>query len=1011
MDPTEKQNLNTNQAETVTFLEDGDVNSFNLVEVPVAPDFKKDAEDFLPHSVRGFLQRPLEMQNFDWTLASGWGTQLGQSVDLPADWLKVKMIREKLSGFLYLRCNFKVRVQVNAQPFHAGRLLIVYIPAKTQQSVNPTNEQHFGGLTGYRCVNLDLSDATSAEIKIPFGANISHLDLVKAIGLLGTVKIFVYSQLTGSSDVQGTVWLSAEDVEVQMATGLEPAVRAQVHMASEDPFRNFPGPKENETDKEFRQRVVEFSGIKEKIDTEAIQEKEKKRPGIIERVSGSIGNIGSALGWVPVVGTFAAGIGFAAKAVSGIAGLFGWSKPNDIRTTTPFQPVFQRNFANYDGDSKSKVLALDSENKVCFPSDVFQTDEDEMGIYSIIRNPVFTDRFNMKTEQVPNQVIWKWPVSPASCGKGKMIIGDFERSIKLNTYLSYLSEMFGAWRGAINYHFKIVKTRFHTGRIRVSFIPSMYEDTPLENLDVNKIYSKVYDIREITSFDFTVPFVFHQPWNSLVLMDELELKLSETFPTGLVIVEVLNSLRAPSTVANSIEFLVETSGGTDFQFAYPAVDDNYVVVPSTDVISLKHSSHTSDPESTPRLEKLKSRPYSTDKSFKSSLGIFKSGSVSTGEKTTDEYIPPKLPVQPEVVSSTGPPTRKIEIQDKPKPVEKPGYIVTDKHRALHFVAHPVVPDLNDLEPTAKYEVNAWTRMWADYVDQHPSQDNMDVFRKFVKAYPLEDRPEDTPPWEWPVRYIDGRFPRALNYLKILSGREAVGVLHMFDEVAPGPKVNIPDTNYMGMGEIVTSLRQILKRYTFMGLIPGTLETQAHVYYPYITAAAQSAIPGNRDKATNFNSMFDRVSFLYRWMAGSLRVAMVSVDSKGFTNSLSPGWMVKQLPAAGRYVDSVDLPPRSALQSSGPVVMSFPDTEKVVEVSVPFYQKNPAILTGVGSPHPSDVDGIFEYVPDRVPHNYGTVLVTNGKPTIEIFQSIGEDFSFGYLIGPPITVSTLNENKE
>lgn len=1008
MDPTKTQTLNTNQAETVTFLEDGDVNSFNLTEVPVAPDFKKDAEDYLPHSVRGFLQRPLEMQNFDWALASGWGTQLARSVDLPADWLKVKMIREKLSGFLYLRCNFKIRVQVNAQPFHAGRLLIVYIPAKTQQSVNPTNEQHFGGLTGYRCVNLDLSDATSAEIKIPFGGNISHLDLVKAIGLLGTVKIFVYSQLTGSSDVQGTVWLSAEDVEVQMATGLEPAVRAQVHMANEDPFQGFPGPKDGETDKEFRQRVIEFSGVKEKINIEATQEKEKKKPGIVERVSGSIGNIGSALGWIPVVGTFAAGVGFAAKAVSGIAGLFGWSKPNDIRTSTPYQPVFQKNFANYDGDSKSKVLALDSENKICFPSDIFQTDEDEMGIYSIVRNPVFTDRFNMKTEQVPNQVIWKWPVSPASCGKGKLVIDGVERSIKLNTYLSYLSEMFGAWRGAINYHFKIVKTRFHTGRIRVSFIPSMYEDTPLENLDVNKIYSKVYDIREITSFDFTVPFVFHQPWNSLVLMKELELKLSETFPTGVVIVEVLNSLRAPSTVANSIEFLVETSAGTDFQFAYPAVDDTYVVVPSTDVVSLKHSSHTSDPQSTPRSDKLKDRPYLKDKSFKSSLGIFKTGSVSSGVKTTDEYVEPKLPVSSSVAPKVTLPTEKVEILEKPKIVEKPGYVVTDKHKALHFVAYPVVPNLDDLEPTAKYEVNAWTRMWADYISQNPSQDNMDVFRKFAKAYPIEDRPVDDPPWEWPVRYIDGRFPRALNYLKLLSGREVVGVLHMFDEVASGPQAKIPDMNYMGMGEIVTSLRQILKRYNWMGSISSTIDTQSHVYFPYVTAAAQSAIPSNRETVTNFNSMFDRVSFLYRWMAGSLRVSFVSVDSKFAVNTLSPGWMVKALPAAGRYIDSIDLPPRSASQNSGPLAVSFPDTEKVVEISVPFYQKNPAILTGVGAPHPSDVDGIFEYVPDRVPHNYGTVLVTNGNTTLDVFQSIGEDFSFGYLIGPPITVSTLTE---
>nr|UUV42607.1 MAG: structural polyprotein [Tuatara cloaca-associated dicistrovirus-3] len=995
MEPLNETQQTQKSVQTVTFFDEGG-QVVSSQEVPtIDRQFLTSAEDKLQHSVKDFLQRPLEIRNFTWPLAATWGTELPINIELPVDWLSIPMIKEKLSGFLYLRCNFRIKIQVNAQPFHAGRLIMVFNPVEAQLTQVPSSMAHFGGVTGYRNVCLDLSEATSADIIVPFLMNVSHFDLVKGIGLLGSVRLFVYSALTGSTDVDGTAWVSAENVEIHMATGVPLLPRIQAggyegtpqymdKLAADEECRQERMDWQNDinTRIETANKAADAMARSREIPIEAVKATEKKSR-LISKVLTGIGFVGRGLGAIPVIGTAASAIGWVASAAGGIASLFGWSKPSDPLVTQLVQPAFQRNFANYDGDSKGKMLALSSCNSVVHPAEVFGTNVDEMAISSVISRPVYTDRFTYNTTQKANQVIWRWPVSPSACGKGTVNISGTSRKVKLNTYLSYLAEMFGAWRGSINYHFKIVKTSFHTGRIRISYIPSMYEQTAFDVLDVNKIYSQVYDIRETTSIDFEVPFVFHQPWNSLINITSLYDSLSETLPTGVILVEVLNSLRGPSTVAQHIEFIVETSGGSDFQFAYPEHRMDYVPLPSIPGTgNVSATGHTVRSETTLRGNVVR-RKLNKKGDFMNIEAKPKQSSVESRPPGKDDAASDPRPVVP-VAHPIAPDLSKIKL------AREPGVINIDADPTYEF----------------KYTIDDFNTMWENFIAMHPSLDTTAVFRKVARYYPLTYNEES--PWERPQQKRAHRLRSGSTRFRDLAARGLVHNKHGYIEsFIPGPKTQGVELNAFGMGEVVTSLRQLLKRYAWFTNSTGTTTDSAqHVYFPFVTSGNTNFVPNNHDNRINpYNTFYDRVSLLYRWMAGSLRMGFTAAsDFPPNENifSIKPGWLVSAEPAndGSRYIEVT--PPICQIDRNGAQAQFFSELEQIVEFDIPFYQRNPAMLTGVGAPQPIDFDR-SGYVSDRVPYNFGTVVTTSNKPSYQSWISTGEDFSFGYIIGPPISI--------
>lgn len=422
-----------------------------------------------------------------------------------------------------------------------------FIPLAEQLQYTPSSMSSLSGKTGYPKVWYFCEDATTAKLTVPFNNVLTHFDLLKGVGTLGDVRVDVASVLTGSVDCDYTIWVSAKNIDIQMPTGLPPiSVTAQSNLET-------PAPPPSRS-KSLRQK------------------NENADSGPVATMASTLGGVSSTLSKVPFVGPFAAAATPVFDAVGRVASFFGWSKPKDDKTPELVTQTQVRHMANFNGDSKVKVLAMDAENATNIPTEVFGTDVDEMAIQEIVKRPIFYTYFEWNAADAQNAIIGRIPVGPHVC----TIISEAGPSppagdYYFNTYLSYLSKSFAFWRGSLEYTFKFVKTQYHSGRIRFFFVPGATVSTNPTTIDFNKCYSEVHDIRVKNEVKFVVPFAYNMQWA----------EVGQT--TGHVFMYVVNALRAPTTAAQDIEFLTFINAGPDFQFAFPRSDGSKLILSNADI--------------------------------------------------------------------------------------------------------------------------------------------------------------------------------------------------------------------------------------------------------------------------------------------------------------------------------------------------------------------------------------------------------------------------------------------
>lgn len=980
------------QKEVTTFFEEGEVTENDVAEVPVPTGYFKTVEDKLSNSVIGFLQRPIQLAGFTWKPAQTWGNTVVNDVQLPADWYGNDMIREKLSGFRYLRCDFVIRLQVNAQPFNAGRLMLVFLPFKQQQSYIPSNEVHFGGVSGYRRVELDLSESTSVEFRIPYMSNLTHYDLTYGIGLLGSIKTYVYSSLTGGVDVEGAVWIRAENIDIQMPSGI--GVFTKVGPAVESgPAQGFRAPTGNCECDDCNDAWNDLSNVKASGSETKIEPSKEESSFKISDLAKTIGSVAGAFTRVPVLGIYAAGVSWVSNTIGGVAAMFGFSKPLDGRFPQLVSNSYVRHMANYNGDSKAKVLAMEAQNQTTPPQELFGTKNDEMALATILQKPTFLTRFFMTNEDTVGDLLWSWPVAPSSTTFRLEGIAPLPRFMyRYSTYLSYLSTMFGYWRGGIKYKFKIVKTPFHSGRIRVTYIPGMVFGDSINTADIDKSYSHVYDIRQRIDFEFEVPYVWNAPWISLKSLPGNN--TYDSVYTGVIFVEVLNVLVNPSSATNRIEFLVETCASEDFQFAIPRMNTKYSPLVSDSIAGDKVLSLTSQTvtktEDTYRLGKQrnKRRGYSEveKERYKELNQIYwpEASSVpavittpKVVEATVEVTLPPASEM-PQERRSAAEISKMLDDMENVQLESPQWYTLFNKY--VLGLPYGTAEDEVTIGPTFEYPLKQYTvqiqhALWNKFKKQNPQEQHGQLWTTFLMKYP--------------VAMETGRAQSAIIEQRKKTTMEEC------------------ELNAFTTGEAILSLRQILKRYE--RLTPSILASEGKfgAMRPYLTVGNVRNISTVR---SHYATVFDRVSLLYRYMHGSLRLLVVPSYS-GSTQTLTNA----PVEFSVKVYDDVENPLTSTYNTGiffkyvtqvvnalkgAATVLFFPSMEQAVELQVPFYQKYPAVMTGVGAPTAADYETPTNLIL-RNPYNQGTRVDYETNSDLTVYRSIGEDFSFGYMIGPPV----------
>nr|WEU70922.1 MAG: structural polyprotein [Hangzhou dicistro-like virus 7] len=527
------------------------------------------------HTIKDFLSRPIVISTGSWSSSDANEAQL-MTANFPEVLISNSMYQEKLRGFVGLRATLVVKVQVNSQPFQQGRLMLQYFPYAQYMPnrvalVNSTLQ----GRSGCPRTDLDLSVGTEVEMRIPYVSPHVYYNLITGQGSFGAIYLVVYSQLkdqvSGTGSVEYTVWAHLEDVDVQYPTGANIFTGSAPNYASlgqkmlagqftERDLREIWNSKayKKKPDKIYAQVASEITQLKES--------------GTISSGIGKISEGLSTMSKIPVLGNIFTRPAWISAQASNIFKLLGFSKPTIQGLPCENKLRGQARMANFDGADTSHKMALSAQNEIETKAGLSGTSADEMDMSHVLSIPNYWDRFTWDTTNATNYSLWTNYVTPMKIKPYSSSNTDKFRC----THTGYVANTHTYWRGSMVYTFKFVKTQYHSGRLRISFIPFYFNSTISSGTpDVSRTQKIIVDLRTSTEVSFTVPYVSSRPWMFCIRPEASWLGTDNTLMynavTGIVRVEVLNQLVAANNVSQAVDVIVEVSGGPDLTFAAPTL--------------------------------------------------------------------------------------------------------------------------------------------------------------------------------------------------------------------------------------------------------------------------------------------------------------------------------------------------------------------------------------------------------------------------------------------------------
>lgn len=525
------------------------------------------------HSVKAFLKRPEKIANITWTTDQPQLTNL-ISIPVPSS-LLTTMYREKLKGFGLLRADVVFKLQLNSQPFQAGRLLMTYTPVPAYlRDRFPHTRRTLARLTALPNLTLDISKQTEINITVPYISSLTHYNLIQALGDWAVFDVWVYSPLNSNSDQSVNISVRAyfDNVELGALT--------QQSLATFDASGNY---------------VSAESQGQEGIDQVTLKER-KAGPitTIGQGIRGAIGSLDRFVGKIPIVGDVFKDVNGLAMGGLNILSRFGFGKPTNIDNATPvFLDAF-RSFPNGNGVDNSHNLTIDMKNTIMPLPGFAGSEVDELSLKYLMQTPQYYATFPITTDQSVGTMIWGetndlWKEDIPRINNDYSIDAfDAPHLYAEPTLHWYVGSNFNYWKGDIIYHITLVKTDYHSVRLKFVYDPMALNPSDITYTSSEYCYSVVLDFRDKTDFYVRIPFVSSTPWKNVLPSDAaygtnttdtvLPPHKYEGLSThcGCVALFIDNTLRASQVVPQSINVILEIAGSDNFELAAPMEGRNFV---------------------------------------------------------------------------------------------------------------------------------------------------------------------------------------------------------------------------------------------------------------------------------------------------------------------------------------------------------------------------------------------------------------------------------------------------
>jgi hypothetical protein len=490
------------------------------------------------NSISDFFVKPQMVATLSWSSTSPIATTLYRA-SIASMITGNQVYLRKLQGYNLIRATAVVRVMLNAQPFHAGRLILTFLPQASVRETRCPREFNLRNAflmnsTIQPNVEIDCRDGV-AELEIPYISPTSYYDLTTNEFDWGDVFLKVLSPLatSGASNVNLSVFVYFKDLELSA-----PSFEAHSSAVVMDTTAK--------SDKRTRAR----RGPAEVKNLETSEES-----GWISGMFNGVSTYAGYLSHIPnTVGAIATGVSVASGALGNLAKYFGYSKPFVISEPQPVIQSHTRYMINSPGFQQGNNMGIFPNAKLEPLADFAGSQHDEMSINYIKRIPALVTRFSFTTSQANNASIYTQVVRPDSLFE--------QQTVNTREYRSFppfaaLQNVFEYYRGSIEVIFKIVKTDFHSGKLLITFTPDSSTTSPTVSQSTYSL-RQIVDIRETTEVRLIMPYM-----RALNFLRHGEPNSKNSI--GLLNVRVLNQLVATPTVSSSIDILVYYAGGPDYE--------------------------------------------------------------------------------------------------------------------------------------------------------------------------------------------------------------------------------------------------------------------------------------------------------------------------------------------------------------------------------------------------------------------------------------------------------------
>ncbi len=408
-----------------------------------------------------FLARPVLISTTTWSENGN----INVFVDPFFEFFNDSRIKNKVTNYAMLRCNLRIKVLINASPFYYGIAKAVWRPLP---DYNPDNIIEVVGQDGWRVpftqipgFYIHVEKNEGGEMTLPFFYHKNWLRITSATETrnMGQLQIRSLTPLYNANSV------AAADVTVQVYAWAE---------------------------------NVELSGP---TIAEALQSgDEYETDGPISGPASAIANAAGALSTIPLIKPYALATRAVSSKIADVARYFGFTNVANLESESPVHPGAFLGMASTNLMTPYESLTIDDKNEITIDPRVAGIEpKDELMISEFCGRESWIWQSTWNSTNSVNTLLFQSRVMP------ELVRTENGTVYRQSTPIAHINRMFGNWRGPIKFRFRFICSKYHRGRVRITYDPE-------GNLFANAVTSttsitRIVDISEENNVEFEVPYM------------------------------------------------------------------------------------------------------------------------------------------------------------------------------------------------------------------------------------------------------------------------------------------------------------------------------------------------------------------------------------------------------------------------------------------------------------------------------------------------------------------------